>query len=82
MDRIYALNRTIGDLKRGLKTNKAKQRGPGLMSIKLGASDTLRKHARVMGQNWGSTNMPLFSRVNERLVRRYIVRVMNNRNEL
>ena len=78
MDRMYALNRTIGDLMRGSKTDKAKQRGPKLMSIKLGASDTPRKHARVMGQNWGSTNMPFFSRVNERLVRRYIVQAMDS----
>ena len=73
MDRMYTLNRTIGDLTRVLKTYKAKQRGSELMSIKLGASDTPRKQIRVVGQNWGSTNMPLFSRANERVVRRYIV---------
>ena len=78
MDRMYALNRTIDELTQGSKTDKAKQRGLEPKSIKLDASDTPRKHARVMGQNWGSTNMPLFSRMNERVVRRYIVRVMNN----
>ena len=55
MDRMYALNQTIGDVTQGSKTYKAKQRGPELMSIKLGAS-TPRKHTRVMGQNLGSTS--------------------------
>ena len=48
MDRMYTMNQTKGDLMRDLmrdsKTDKAKQRGPELMPIKLGASDTPRKH--------------------------------------
>ena len=55
MDRMYALNRTIGELTRGLKIDKAKQRGSKPVLIKLDASDNPRKHARVMGQNWRST---------------------------
>ena len=78
MDRMYALNRTIGELTRGSKIDKAKQRGPEPMSIKLGSSDTPRKHVRVMGQNWRYTNMPLFSKVNEQVVRRYIAQAVNN----
>ena len=57
MDQMYALNRTISELTQGSKTDKVKQRGPEPMSIKQGASDTPRKHERVMGQNWVSIAM-------------------------
>ena len=57
MDQMYALNRTIGEFTRGSKIDKVKQRGPEPMSIKQGASDTPRKHVRVMRQNWVSIAM-------------------------
>ena len=43
---------------------------------KLGVCDTPKINASVEGQNWGSKNMPLFSRVNERVKREYEVQVM------
>ena len=65
--------------------SKNDQTPKGVMAVpyeKKGCHDTPKINASVEGQNWGSTNVPLFSRVNERVKREREVQAINEWNEL